>query len=205
MNTQFSNVVSQEQINRAVAALQANGINASVVPTGAEAKAAVLSLIPKGVEVMTMTSVTLDILGISKELNESGVYGSVRTKFAGMDQVKDGRIMKQLGAAPEWSVASAHAVTEDGSILIASNTGSQLPAAAYGADHVVFVVGAQKIVKNIEEGMKRIYEHTLPLESERAHKAYGVPGSFVSKLLIINKEVQPQRITLIIVNEVLGF
>lgn len=205
MNTQFSEVVPQEQIDRAVAALQANGISASVVSTSTEAKTAVLSLIPKGAEVMTMTSVTLDTLGISHELNESGAYGSVRTKFAGMDQAKDGRVMKQLGAAPEWSVASAHAVTEDGSILIASNTGSQLSAAAYGADHVVFVVGAQKIVKNIEEGMKRIYEHTLPLESERAHKAYGVPGSFVSKLLIINKEIQPQRITLIIVNEVLGF
>ena len=150
-----------------------------------------------------MTSVTLDTLGISKEINESGAYASVRKTFATL--AENDREKKHLGAAPTWSIASAHAVTEDGSIMIASNTGSQLPAAAYGADHVIFVVGGQKIVKNVEEGMKRVYEYVLPLESERAHKAYGVPGSFVSKILIINKEVEPNRIHIIIVNEVLGF
>ncbi len=98
-----------------------------------------------------------------------------------------------------------HAVTEDGKVLIASNSGSQLPAYAYGSGHVIWVVGAQKIVKNLDEGIKRIYEHSLPLESERARKAYGVPGSAVNKLLIINKEIIPGRITMILTKEKLGF
>jgi len=53
--------------------------------------------------------------------------------------------------------------------------------------------------------MKRVYEHTLPLESERAKKAYGVEGSFISKILLINKEIKSERIHLIFVDEVLGY
>jgi hypothetical protein len=86
-----------------------------------------------------------------------------------------------------------------------SNTGSQLPAYVYGADKVIFIVGTQKIVKNLDEAMKRVYEYVLPLESERAKKAYGVPGSFISKVLLINREMNPERIHLIFVNEKLGF
>ena len=78
-----------------------------------------------------------------------------------------------------------------------------MPAYAYGSSNVIFVVGAQKIVKNVDEGIKRIYEYCLDLESERARRAYGVPGSSVNKILIINKEFQEKRITLIFVNELL--
>jgi hypothetical protein len=89
-------------------------------------------------------------------------------------------------------------------VLIASNTGSQLPAYVYGARHVIWVVGTQKIVKDVSEGMQRIWEYCLPLEDERAREAYGV-GSAVNKLLIIHGEVRPNRITVIFVKAVLGF
>jgi acyl-CoA hydrolase len=112
---------------------------------------------------------------------------------------------RKLGNGPDYAVGSVHAVTEDGKILIASNTGSQLPAYAYGAGKVVWVVGTHKITKDLDAGMKRIYDYVLPLESVRANKAYGVPGSFVSKLLIINKEVSPGSLIIIFVPEVLGF
>ena len=113
--------------------------------------------------------------------------------------------MQQLGAAPDWAVGSVHALTQEGEALIASATGSQLPAYAYGASHVIWVVGTQKIVGNLEEGMRRIHEYTLPLESERARKAYGVPGSAVNKMLIVRGEVNKERITVIMVREKLGF
>jgi len=113
--------------------------------------------------------------------------------------------MQKLGAAPDWVIGSVHAVTQDGHVLIASNSASQLPAYAAGSNHVVWVVGAQKIVKNIEEGMKRIYEHSLALENKRVQKAYGMKESFVSKILIVNREARRGRTILILVNEVLGF
>ena len=157
---------------------------------------------------MQMTSITLDEIGVSKEINESGNYDSVRNKLNKLDRNTQHREMQQLGAAPEWAIGSVHAVTEDGKILIASNTGSQLPGYAYGSSHVIWVVSTQKIVNNLDEGMERIYDYVLPLETLRARKAYGLPDTFnsnVSKLLLITKEVSPNRITLIFVKEKLGF
>jgi hypothetical protein len=201
----FSKSVKPEVIGRASEALAANGFNVVVVETGAQAKQEVLNLIPKNAEVMTMTSVTLDSIGIAKAINDSGDYDSVRLKLNTMNRATQGRDMQKLGAAPTYTIGSVHAITQDGKVVIASNTGSQLPAYAYGASKVIWVVGAQKIVKNLDEAMKRIYDYVLPLESERAKKAYGAPGSFVSKLLIVNKEVSKDRITIVIVKEPLGF
>jgi hypothetical protein len=112
--------------------------------------------------------------------------------------------MQRLGAAPEWTIGSVHALTEDGHVLVASATGSQLPAYAYGADHVIWVVGAQKIVKNTEDGVQRIREYTLPLEDARARKTYGM-GSAINNLLIINATRAAGRLNVIIVKEKLGF
>lgn len=203
--SQWNKLAPKESVEKASAALAKHNINAHFVKTGEEAKATVLEIIPPGAEVMTMTSVTLDTIGLTQELNESGQYDSIKHKLSSMSRDTQSRDMQRLGAAPEWAIGSVHAVTEDGNVLIASNTGSQLPAYVYGSDHVVWVVGTQKIVKNTEEGIKRIYEYTLPLESERAKKAYGVPGSAVNKLLIINHEVKPDRLTIVFVNQVLGF
>jgi L-lactate utilization protein LutC len=201
----FSHKASPEVVAKTLAALGANGIAAEFVSSSADAKKRVLELIPKGAEVMTMTSVTVDAIGATDEVNESGQYDAVRPKLNKMDRKKQNREMQQIGAAPDYMTGSAHAVTEDGTIVIASNTGSQLPAIASGAGHVILVVGTQKIVKDLDMAMKRVYEHSLPLESERAKKAYGVPGSSVNKILIIKKEVAPDRVHLIFVDEVLGF
>ena len=154
---------------------------------------------------MTMTSETLRETGIEELVNVSGEYQSLKNQLYSMDRATQSREMQTLGAAPEYAIGSVHAVTTHGELIIASNSGSQLPAYAYGADHVIWVVGSQKIVNDISEGMKRIEDYVLPLESERARKAYGVPGSNISKLLIIKREVNPTRATVIIVKELLGY
>ena len=203
----FSQLPSRESIDKTITALKANGIEAEFVKTSEDAKAKTLSLIPEGSEVMTMTSVTNDTIGLSEELN-TDKFHSVRNELMKLDRATQSQDMQKLGAAPEYTTGSAHALTEDGKIIIASNTGSQLAAESYGAHTVVLVVGAQKIVPNLDMAMKRIYEYVLPKESVRARKAYGLPdtwNSFVSKILIINKEVTPQRIHVIIVNQELGF
>ncbi|MBI4089250.1 MAG: LUD domain-containing protein [Candidatus Levybacteria bacterium] len=206
MNNKWNKLANDQTIQNTVKALGQNGIEALVVRSGKEAKTKALELIPLGSEVMTMTSVTLDTIGLSKEINKTnGKFRPARDKLYTMDRKTQAQEMKRLGVAPAYVIGSVHAVTVDGHVLIASNTGSQLPAYAYGASKVIWVVGAQKIVKNTSEGMKRIYEYSLPLESVRAKKAYGVPASAVNKILIINKEIQPGRIKLILVKEKLGF
>lgn len=201
----WNTLADDATIAKTIDALKQNGVDASVVATGIEANKKVLFLIPDGAEVMTMSSVTLDGIGLTQDINGSGRFQPVRDKLYSMNRDTEHVAMLKLGAAPEWSVGSVHAVTQDGHLLIASNTGSQLPAYAYGSAHVVWVVGTQKIVADVDEGIKRIYEYTLPLESDRARKAYGVAGSAVNKLLIINKELVPGRLTVILVKENLGF
>jgi len=197
--------VDEVQIEKMIEVLGENGIKAMVVKTKEDAKTKVLELIPKGSEVMTMTSVTLDQIGIASVINDGDDYVSVRKKLSAMDRSIQGREMQAMGAVPEWVVGSVNALTLEGEVVFASNTGSQMAAYVYGAEHVVWVVGIQKIVENMEMAMKRLYEHVLPLESERAHKAYGVDGSYISKVLTIKCEVRKNRINLIIVRESLGF
>ena len=202
--SKWNQLANKESVDKTIKALKVNGIDAQFVENGEKAKEEVLRLVPQGTEVMTMSSVTIQTIGLVEAIDGSGKYDAVKPKLMKMDRVTQGREMQKLGAAPDWTIGSVHAVTEDGHVLIASNSGSQLQAYVYGASHVIWVVGAQKIVKNTDEGVKRIYEYVLPLEDARARKAYGI-GSGVSKLLIINKEKIPGRITMIVVNEVLGF
>lgn len=204
MAKDFSELANDEKIATAKAALEKNGITVLVAENGQEAKEKALAMIPEGSEVMNMTSATLDTLGISKEILESGKYNAVRNQFAKMNRETQGLQMQKLGAAPEFAVGSVHGVTEDGKVLIASATGSQLPAYAAGAKKVIWVVGAQKIVKNLDEAMERLQEYVFPLEDARAMKAYG-SGSSINKILIINKEYLAGRITMVIVKEKLGF
>lgn len=199
-------LAKKDVVLKTMESLESRNIKALYVKTGAEAKQKALELIPQGAEVMTMTSVTVDSIGLAKELNESGKYNAVKPKLFSMDRKTQGLEMQKLGAAPEWSVGSVHAITQEGNVVVASNSGSQLPGYVYGSPQVLWIVSTKKIVKDLDSAFKRVYDHVLPLESERANKAYGITsGSNVSKLLIFNKEVNPKRITLIFVDEALGF
>lgn len=200
----FSKPAERIEIESAIAALTEHNISAEIVNSIEEAKSKVVALVPDGSEVFTMTSATLDKAGISDELNTKK-NNSVRDKLDEMDRNTDGDKMRKLGASPDYAVGSVHAITQDGRLVIVSNTGSQLPAYAYGAGKVIFVVGAQKVVKDLAEAMDRITNYTLPLESKRVQKAYGMPNSVIRKWLIIDSEVNPERMHVVIINENVGF
>lgn len=185
--------------------LAQNGFNVTIAENSEQARQKVLELVPKGAEVMTASSVTLDTLGLTPVFNDSGEYDSVKAKLMKLDRKTQSLEMQKLGAAPEYVIGSVHAVTEDGHVVIASASGSQLPAYVYGSSRVVWVVGAQKLVKDVSAGVKRVYEVVLPKESERVKKVYGLPHSDVAKLLIYNQEFNPGRINLILVKEALGY
>ena len=194
----------REQIRAVAGALERNGINSPVVDSAEEARTAVRSILPVGAEVYNNTSRTLELIGVAEDIERSGRYQALRPRLYRMDREMQGREMRQLSASPDWVVGSVHALTEEGSLIIASASGSQLGPIASGAGHVVLVVGAQKIVPDFSTGLRRIYEYCFPLEDRRARQAYGV-ASGVNNVLVINKVVAPGRITAILVNEPLGF
>jgi hypothetical protein len=200
----FSEVVSDEQIKRTARALEANGIKTLIAENAEDAKRLFFELVPDEAEVFLGASVTLETLGIQKEIDQSGRFDALRPKMFAMDRQTQGREIRKLVGAPDYAAGSVHAVTEDGHVLIASNTGSQLGAYASSAGKVIWVVGAQKLVKDLNEGMKRIEEYVVPLEEEHMQSLYKV-STAVSKLLIVNREIRPGRITMIIVKEKIGF
>jgi hypothetical protein len=164
----------------------------------------VRSLLPIGAEVFNNTSRTLEAIGIAEDIEGSGLYQPLRPRLYQMDREMQGREMRRLAAAPDFVVGSAHAVTQEGSLLIASASGSQLGPLVSGAGHVILVIGGQKIVPDVGSGLRRIHDYCFPLEDRRAREAYGVPSG-VNNILIINKVVMPSRVTAILVREPLGF
>jgi hypothetical protein len=202
--SEFVELATDEQIQRTARALEANNIHTLIAENGEEAKRIFFELIPEGAEVFLGASVTLETLGIKDEIDKSGRFDALRPKMFAMDRSTQGKEIRKLGGAPDYAAGSVHAVTEDGRVLIASNTGSQLGPYASGAGKVIWVVGAQKIVRDLDEGMRRIQEYTYPLEEEHMQQLYGV-GTHVNKMLIVNAELRPNRITMIIVKEELGF
>ncbi len=170
----------------------------------AEAKLVVLGLIPDGAQVHHGASQSLEVSGITDEIEKSGRYEPVRPHIGRLDRVTQADEIRRLSAAPDVMLGSVHAVTETGSLLAASMGGSQLGPYVSGAGRVILVVGTQKIVSDLEEGLRRINEYAFPLEDARAQAAYGI-HSAVNKVLIINREIAPGRITVVLVDEVLGF
>lgn len=200
----YSKAVSKEEIKKAIKSLQSHGIGAELFETSEAATQKIVHIVPKDAEVFTMSSATLDESGLADIFN-SDAYSSVRNNLMTLDREKDSKKMRKLGTAPDYAIGSVHAITQDGKLVIVSNTGSQLPAYAYGAEKVIFVVGAQKIVKDLPEAMERIEKYTLPLESKRVQKAYGMPESAIRKWLSIDSEIDPQRIQVLIINQNIGY
>jgi hypothetical protein len=203
-NPEFAALASGERIAAAAAALVTSGIDAEVVATGAEARGRVLELLPDGAEVFNNTSRTLEVTGIADEIERSGRYQAIRLRLYQMDREMQKDEMRRLGASPDYVVGSVHAVTEQGSLLVASASGSQLGPLASGAGRVILVVGGQKVVPDLETGLRRLEQYCYPLENERALRAYGVPSG-VNNILVINRVLIPGRITVILVCEPLGF
>jgi hypothetical protein len=200
----FGAAADDARVRRTAAALEANGITVLRAADAAEAKRIVLGLIPEGSQVHHGASMSLDASGISDEIKKSGRYEPIRTRILSMDRKTRADEILRLGAAPNVMLGSVHAVTESGSLLAASMGGSQLGPYVSGAGRVILVVGTQKIVSDLEEGLLRIEEYAYPLEDARAQAAYGI-HSGVNKVLIINREITPGRITVVFVDEVLGF
>jgi hypothetical protein len=204
ISRRFGTLATQARVARTAAALEANGIKVLRAADAAEAKRIVLDLIPDGAQVHHGASKTLQETGVLEAIEKSDRYERVRPRILSMDRKTQADEIRRLAASPDVMLGSVHAVTETGSLITASMGGSQLGPYVSGAGRVILVVGTQKIVSDLEEGLRRVHDYALALENARAQAAYGI-NSAVNKLLIINREVVPGRITVVFVDEVLGF
>jgi acyl-CoA hydrolase len=199
----FTVLPNDQTLAATVVALEEHGFSVDVVDDFDTARKTVLARIPRGSSVMTNTSVTLQETGIAEAINDGGPYDSARNKMLALDFATQAQDMKAIGGQPDYALGSVHAVTRDGTLVIASASGSQLASYAWGAANVILVVGAQKLVPTLQAAHERIYQHSLKLEEARAYAAYG-QNSSVGKILEIHQEL-PGRIHIVLIRQLVGF
>jgi L-lactate utilization protein LutC len=204
LSRRFAVPAEDARVTRTAAALEANGITVRRAANSAEAKRIALDLIPAGSQVHQGASQSLEASGIAEEIDRSGRYEPLRPRVFSMDRATQAEEIRRLSASPEVMLGSVHAVTETGSLYAASASGSQLGPYASGAGKVILLVGTQKIVPDLEHALRRIEEYVFPLEDARAQAVYGV-HSGVNKVLIVNREWTPDRMTVVLCDEALGF
>jgi acyl-CoA hydrolase len=199
----FTALPDAETLAATLVGLEERGFSVRVVDGLDAARHAVLARIPEGSSVMTNPSVTLEETGIVQAIDNGGPYDSARTKLVALDHATQLQEIKPIMGLPDFALGSVHAITRDGTLVIASALGSQLVSYAWGAAKVIFVVGAQKLVPDLDAAQQRIYEHSLKLEDARALEAYGT-NSRVGKILQIHQE-DPGRIHVVLIRRRVGF
>lgn len=193
-----------QRLERAAAALTGHGFVVEILDDVPAARARIQELIPEGAAVFTGASETLRLSGIDDDINTSGRYESVKARGVRMDRATQRNDIWRALSVPDFTVGSVGAVTETGSLVAGSASGSQLPGYAGAAARAIWVVGAQKIVPDLPSALRRVEEHCLPLENERAKKAYGKPSA-LNRVLILNAETEPGRGTVLLLREAIGF
>jgi ketosteroid isomerase-like protein len=200
----FADPATEQSLQRAAGALRSHGFAAEILDDAAAARARVKDLIPEGVSVFTASSETVRLSGIEADINDGGRYRAIKPQVLAMDRATAGDDIRWLLASPDVVVGSVAAVTETGSLVVASASGSQLPAYAGGAARVLLIAGAQKVVADLDTALRRLHEHALPLENTRALAVYGT-GSAVNRLLVLNADLHPGRVTVLLLREAIGY
>jgi ketosteroid isomerase-like protein/L-lactate utilization protein LutC len=200
----FGDPAPAQRLERAAAALAAHGFTVDILDDAAAARTRTKDLIAEGASVFTAASETLRLSGIDEDINTSGRYQAIKPRVLAMDRATGADDIRRLLATPEVVIGSVAAVTETGALVIASGSGSQLPAYAGGAARAIWIVGAQKVVPDLSTALRRAEDHALPLESARTQEAYGWPSA-VNRLLILNAEPYPGRSAVLLLREAIGF
>ncbi|TDB98666.1 LUD domain-containing protein [Actinomadura sp. 7K534] len=202
--TPFTEPAPAQRLERAAAALSAHGFAVEILDDAATARTRIKDLIPDGAGVFTGASETLRLSGIEEDINAGGRYQAIRPRVLVMDRTTQADDIRRLASAPDVIVSSVQAVTETGSLVIASGSGSQLPGCAGGAARAIWVVGAQKVVPDLDTALRRVEDHCLPLETARTQLAHGWPSA-VNRILVLNAEPRPGRGTVLLLREAIGF
>lgn len=202
----FNQLATKETVEQVIENLKNRGITAILVETKEQALEKIKELIPEGVSIMTGSSTTLDQIGFTDLLiSKNHPWKNLKDEILNESDTQKRNELRKNSVLADYFLGSVHAVTKDGGILVASASGSQIPSYAFSSNNVIWVVSTKKIVNNLDKAFQRVKEHIYPLENQRMKNA-GYEGSIIGKWFILEREILPNRkITLIFVNEDLGF
>ena len=200
---EFAVPASEETIQRVAARMRERNIEVVVVDDGDQAREVVLERLPERAEVHSGKSKTLQDAGIFDAIHDVSRYDALRPRMFKMDRKTQAHEIRKLIASPDYMLGSVNAVTEDGVLVAASASSSQLGPIASSAGKVILVVGSQKIVPNLETALRRIRDYVLPWEDAQVRKVMNI-GSFMGKILLIEREWVDGRMTVILVRQPIG-
>jgi len=199
----FTIPVPEETIQQVAKRMRERNIEVVVVDDGDQARKEVLERLPEGAEVHSGKSKTLQDAGIFEAIHDVSRYDALRPRIFKMDRQTQAREIRKLISGPDFMLGSVNAITEDGVLVAASASSSQLGPYANTAGKVILVVGSQKIVPNLETALRRIHDYVLPWEDAQVRKVMNI-GSFVGKILLIEREWVDSRMTVILVRKAIG-
>lgn len=201
----WSRMPSKEEIAAAARAIENRGIKVICVKGGDEALERIKDIIPPGSEVMHGSSTTLIEIGYEDHLR-SGRHGwrDLRLAITSEDDDLKRRELRRRSVAAEYFLSGVNAIAMTGEVVACDATGSRVGAWPFAAKNLLLVSGANKIVPTLQDALDRLREYVYPLEDARSRKAYGSP-SLMGKCVILMSEGQKDRITLILIEERLGY
>lgn len=203
----YNNLASPQVVEKTMGALKERGFLPELIDTKEAALERIKELITPESSVMNGSSRTLEEIGFVDYL-KSGEHGwkNLHADILAISDPTEQQEMRKQALVSEFYLGSVHALTEDGELLIASNSGSQLPHLVSTSNNLILVVGAQKIVPTVSEAWKRLEEQVIPLEEERMQATQGV-GTYPSKVLLLNREpnFMGRKVHVLIIKESLGY
>ncbi|GIU68704.1 MAG: hypothetical protein KatS3mg001_554 [Candidatus Pacearchaeota archaeon] len=198
-------IPKEKEIHETISSLKNRGINVFIVGNKKEALEKIKEIIPKRSEIMFGSSLTLEEIGFFSLLeSEKNRWKNFSEKIKNENDPSKRQDLRRKAVTAEYFLGSVNAIAKTGELVACDASGSRVGAYPFAAKNLILVAGIQKITKNLEEAIKRVREYVFPLENERAKKIYGMPSA-TAKWVIIEREIIPNRINLILVKEKLGF
>ena len=162
-------------------------------------------LIPPEAEVMHGSSTTLVEIGYEAYVNsdESRWKDLHRAIVAENDEEKR-RALRRKSVTADYFISGVNAIARSGEIVACDRSGSRVGAWPYAAAHLILVSGTNKLAPTLDDALRRVWEYAYPLENVRAKRAYGVPSQIGKCVILVNEEIEG-RVTLILIDESLGY
>ncbi|MCS5666369.1 MAG: lactate utilization protein [Dehalococcoidia bacterium] len=197
-------LASEMSILKTVESLTQRNISALAVDSTDEAFKLLLTLVPSGSEVYCGTSETLISIGFPEYIRNNPDYRSLDREFESESDPRNKQELRRLSSISEYYIGSVQAISETGEVVVASSSGSQIGAYAFGAKHVILVSGTQKICPSLSDAMSRVRGYSTDKHDEWLAEK-GIGPAPIGKLLILEKETQLGRLTVLLVRENLGW
>lgn len=202
------------KLKKTKSALQRNGITAYVAMRAKDARTKALSLVKKGAVVGLGGSRTVSEIGLLDALRKGNYrlldqYDPSLSRNEAMEQRKE-------GTHATYFVSGTNAVTEDGKLVNVDGLGNRLAGFCFGPEKVIIVVGRNKVVPDVQSAIDRVRNVAAPMNAKR----FGLktpcvktgrcsdcscPDRICNIMLIIEKQRIKDRMSVILVNEDLGF